>query len=279
MIVPMFKYSYLVFHTEFQEFLNHLKELGVVHIVEHQREPSVEMQELYRHISDLSKTIKELKNRTKNANKPTASISSKSGEELNERIARIKDNLDQLHQKEAALIKDEKQAEPWGEFSLELLSQLEKSTSVSVRFLVCPVRKFDDAWIEKYPISVISDAGGYRYFVLIDNEDYYVRFMEESSQLDEVGRPEKELSDIRIKKQEIHNQIEEFNKELDLIAFKGYDLLHNYKLDLEDQLNNINVQYQTREEAEGSVSLVEGWVPADKKEVLEKWLDEQSVYT
>lgn len=278
MIVPMFKYSYLVFHAEYTGFLEHLKELGVVHIVEHQEEPSLEMQELYRHISDLSKTIKGLKNRKKGVTQPTERLSAKSGEELSQRIDQIHEKLELLHQKQSALLKEEKLSEPWGEFSLDNLSRLEEATNLSFRFLVCPIRKFEQSWIEKYPIYNISDAAGYRYFVLIDDGTLYAQFLEEAAQIDEVGRPTTELADIRKKIQEVQNQIRELNKELDLIAFYGYELLNDYKLSLEDQLNNLNVKHQTIEEAEGKVRLVEGWVPADKAVYLEKWLDQQNIY-
>ena len=47
MIVPMLKYSFLVFHTEYLSFLKELQELGVVHVVQKEVQYSAELEKKY----------------------------------------------------------------------------------------------------------------------------------------------------------------------------------------------------------------------------------------
>ena len=52
MIVPMYKYAFLVHAAQYPDFLKDLRNLGVVHIDKKVDEPSEEMQELMRHINE-----------------------------------------------------------------------------------------------------------------------------------------------------------------------------------------------------------------------------------
>ena len=60
MIVPMYKYSFLVYYAGYSDFLKDLKKLGVVHIDRKVSDPTPEMQELMRHINDVGQAVKKL---------------------------------------------------------------------------------------------------------------------------------------------------------------------------------------------------------------------------
>ncbi|MFO8000594.1 MAG: V-type ATPase 116kDa subunit family protein [Marinilabilia sp.] len=276
MIIPMFKYSFLVFHADYTRFLEHLKDMGVAHIVEHQDEPTAEMQDLYRRISDLSKTIKNLEARKKNAPESTGDISGTSGEKLNERIIEIENNLEQQRQRLSSLQKEEKQLAPWGHFSQEDVAKL-KEAGINFRFLMCPESKYDPAWEEKYPVELISQTDGYSYFVFVDDSEAG-NLPEELDTVDEITLPENDLEQVTRRIAETREQIASLEEELDAIAVKGLDLLENYKLELEDQLGDLNVRFQTLEEVEGAVRLIEAWIPQIKMGELEKWVDQEDVY-
>ena len=60
MIVPMKKYSFLVYHKEYELFLKNLQELGVLHIIEKKLD-DVEnegLREKYSLLAELTKSIK-----------------------------------------------------------------------------------------------------------------------------------------------------------------------------------------------------------------------------
>ena len=64
MITKMKKLTFLVYHKEYEEFLNSLRELGVVHIVEKQQgaADNTELQENIRLSNRLAATLKLLQN-------------------------------------------------------------------------------------------------------------------------------------------------------------------------------------------------------------------------
>ena len=278
MIVPMFKYSFLVYHADYEQFLDHLKEIGVAHIVEHQDEPTTEMQDLYRKISDLSKTIKTLERRRKQIPDPAVveNITEKSGEKLNQRIAEIESSLEQIQQQLSALQKEEKNIEPWGQFSLEAIKRLSEA-NINLRFLICPDSKYNPEWEEKYPIELISETDGYSYFVLVD-ESESKELPEDMEETDEIALPKKTLEEVRKEISATQAQADELNYELDKIAVHGIELLEEYQARLEEQLSDINVRFQTVTEVEGKIRLVEAWVPQMKTDELEEWVDQKEVY-
>ena len=60
MIVPMYKYAFLVYHSAYKDFLKNIREIGVVHISTKTEEPTPEMQELFRHLNEVDKAAKKL---------------------------------------------------------------------------------------------------------------------------------------------------------------------------------------------------------------------------
>jgi V/A-type H+-transporting ATPase subunit I len=277
MIEPMFKYSFLVFHADYDEFLEQLRDLGVAHIVEHQEEPTPEMQDLYRRISDLSKTIKNLEARKKKADgEDTGEISETSGEKLNDRIKEIESNLEQTRQHLSSLSKEEKQLGPWGDFSRKTIRKLSEA-GITIRYLICPETKYDPEWAEKYPVELISETDGYSFFIWIADADNR-ELPDEMTEVDEITLPEDNLEEVRKEISSTQEKIDALEKELNQIAVGGIHLLTNYQGQLEDQVSELNVRFQTVEEVEGRVRLVEAWVPKVRTQELEAQVDQQDIY-
>jgi V/A-type H+/Na+-transporting ATPase subunit I len=63
MIAAMTKYSILVYHREYEDFLEKLRELGVLHILERETGITDEIREQYQYIDRVDKTIRFLKKR------------------------------------------------------------------------------------------------------------------------------------------------------------------------------------------------------------------------
>lgn len=276
MIVAMFKYSFLVFHADYDHFLENLKEMGVAHIVEHQEEPTTEMQDLYRKISDLNKTIKNLESRKRHAEETQKQLSETSGEALNENINDIESRLEQARQHLASQQKEEKQLEPWGHFSREDVEKVEQA-DLTFRYLMCSEAKYDKTWEEKYPVELISESEGFSYFVLV-SESKSGELPGELAEVDEITLPDDNLNDVIKEISSTQERIDSLNKELDLIALQGIDLLEAYKKQQEEKLSELNVRFQTVDEVEGKVRLIEAWVPEVKMEELEKWVDQEDIY-
>ncbi|WP_462281326.1 V-type ATP synthase subunit I, partial [Salinivirga cyanobacteriivorans] len=276
MIVPMYHYSFLVFHADYEHFVKNLKEIGVAHMVEHKEDPTPEIEEQYRLITDLSQNIKQLERKASEVDITGDDYKEEDGKALYRLITTIEQKKDQLSQDKTALEKEYTQVEPWGYFKLDDIRKLEKA-GLHVRFLVCPVKKYKQSWENEHPLSVISDYKGFRHFVAIDedpNKDYPSLL----PKVDEVARPTDELENIERKIEENNGKIKEIEEKHNLIAVNGLEALKKYKAELEDKLSEVKVRFQTSDEAEGKVKFLEAWVPETNAPELDKWLENEEAY-
>ena len=276
MIIPMLKYTFLVYHAEYAAFLEQLKELGVLHIQQKEKEPTPEMQEFFRQHSDLLRTIKTLESRQDVNKGVSVSLDYHSGESLLERIKAIEILLEQKYHQLTQLDKDEKMAAPWGHFSFELLQKLEKE-GLNLRFLICPIRKYQTQWELDNCLVIVNDITGYRYFVRVEKGDEINQPLDLEG-VDEVKLPVRPLvvlrEDIEAKRREVHT----IQEELSIIASTGIPLLNAYAYEIKIKLDEANALHQTTREVDGTVFMVEGWVPDSKTEALEEGMEKTGVY-
>ena len=162
MIVKMQKYSFLVFHTDYEAFLEEIRRLGVVHIETKAAEPAEDMQEMMRTLADVTQTLKTLEARRNAISEVPALSLSGSGEDLLGKLKDAEAELERLEQYKAGLEKEIKQLEPWGDFSQTTVQKLAES-GVKLRFLLCSLKNFRNEWIQEYPVGIVSDHQGYRH--------------------------------------------------------------------------------------------------------------------
>jgi V/A-type H+-transporting ATPase subunit I len=275
MIVPMIKYSFLVYHNDYPEFLKELKKTGVVHIQKREKEPSPEMQDLYRKISDIKQTIKGIETISKNSEKPTNKHRNLTGEELYKQIQGLYSDLELLRQQKAVLEKEIKLMEPWGDFSLELLHNLENSGFI-FKFLTTSIRKYDPEWEKEHYIKTIGDFGGTRYFVLIrTSKDETIKI--ELPNTEEIKLPERSLSQLQTEMTKNHEHEKELKSELIHIAHFEVERLELFFQQLSEEVEEMNVIRQTAHQAEGAISLVEGWAPESNTSQLNTYLEENNI--
>ncbi len=279
MIVPMYKYAFLVYHSTYKDFLKDIRKIGVVHINTKTNEPTPEMQELFRHLNEVEKASKKLDmlEPEKSETKPEY----KTGEEVFNRLKNMEKEMEHNHHQVLQLEKEKKQLQPWGDFDWQKLRNLEKQ-GVHIRFLSSPIRKYEPAWEEEFYIKVITDLDGYRYFIKIEKTENGApeNGFDEVSGADELILPERSLSEVKAEIDKLKNEADALTHELHQIAFYYKPLLKNYLEELQQELSEQNALLQTTEEVEGKVKLLEGWVPETKKADLDAYLEEnQILYT
>jgi V/A-type H+-transporting ATPase subunit I len=280
MIIPMYKYSFLVHHSAYKDFLEDIRNIGVVHINEKIKEPTLEMQDLYRHLSEVDKAAKKLKMLEPKKIETLPELST--GEELFDRLKEIERELEHNFHTILQHEKEQKQLKPWGDFRWELVEKL-KQNGITTRFLLCPVKKFKPEWEENYYIKVIGDHEGYRYFVRLDKNgnlsdtDTEINRLEELSGADEVVLPHLSLSQAEAEISAVKAKIDALKDELNHIASYGQDLLKSYIEDIQRQIAEQNAILQTSDEVEGKVKILEGWVPETKKAPLDEYLENNQI--
>lgn len=275
MIVPMMKYSFLVYHAEYKSFLKELKRLGMLHIEVKKHEPTPEIQEQLRAYKDVLRTIQRMKVRVEDHHhihgaKPVF----ENGKQVLDRIDELENLLDKNHHKISNIEKEAQQLEPWGDFSPEKIATL-RETGLNFRFLICREKNFDPAWSNDHAIEVINELGGFTYFVLIEEGNNPAAI--EWPGVDEIQLPEQSLSGLRKQQDEVKKEDEHLEHELNLIAKNYRGLLKHYSFELKDKLDESNALHQTEDGVENLVKVIEGWVPEPKSDVLNQFLDDQNI--
>ena len=279
MIVPMYKYAFLVYHSAYKDFLKDIRKIGVVHISTKNNEPTPEMQELFRHLNEVDKAAKKLD--MLEPEKAETKPGFKTGEEVFERLKSMEKEMEHNHHQVLQLQKEKKQLQPWGDFGWEKVRNLEEQ-GVHIRFMSCQIRKYEPTWEEEFYIKVVGDLDGYRYFVKIEKPENGVseNGFDELSGADELILPERSLNRVNEKIKKLKSEAEALSHELHQIAYFCKPMLNKYHDEIQQELAEHNALLQTTEEVEGKVRLLEGWVPETKKAELDNYLEEnQILYT
>lgn len=271
MIVPMKKYSFLVYHQDYRPFLKELQELGVLDILERETTFDDATHQRLSMVRELQQKIKTLSGRK--PGEPVVKAREWEGMELLEALRAEETELEQLNQKKAALRKEYLQAFPWGVFSNKAVEAL-KNRGVTLRFFVCPESRFDPKWRSLYPISEISVCQSRMHFVV-------VQLHNESIEIDaeEVKLPDRPVDEVTREQKEVEHQISQVNEKLDEIAAYHIPVLNALLAQLQNEVDFKKAEYYTVREADDKLMILEGWVPAEREpEVIDMLKEKGIVY-
>ena len=264
MIEKMQKYLFLIYHREYEGFLQSLRELGVVHIKETKSPKQFDnLQALLakrKDLADLRRRVKSL--RSKDA--PEVSMILPQSEEQG---VAVRSEIEELMEKERNLanqiVAQRREIDYWsiwGEYDLDLMKKLENA-GYKLHFYVVASQQFKEEWIEEYRAVKVNDFRAQAYFVTIGQSG------DARPEADEVKAPtasmdemQKKLETLLQEAEETHNRIVEF-ADTRLGELDGYDRF------IERDFDFANALLQAEPEANDTLMVLEGWVPervADK---------------
>jgi V/A-type H+-transporting ATPase subunit I len=272
MIVPMKKYSFLIYHKEYTGFLNELRKTGILHVIEKQSGELADekLREQYYLINQYNSVIKFLEKRA--PEDKSESVEAADAHKILQEIKNIQSEVENKTQQLSSLKKDIELVRPWGDFSFEDISKLGEH-GFNIRFFICAARKFNDEWKVKYNTEVINHYGGNIYFVVIqeDEEDMDV-------DAEEIKLPETSLSSLLKKQKDIKNILTKSEEIFDLYAKKYIPLLISERDRLQEQFEFENVIFNTEKQVEEKLMLLEGWVPLDKQQEIDQFLNKSGIF-
>ena len=269
MIIPMLKYSFLIYHKEYVPFLEKLQELGVLHIIEKNKDIDDNIKFSLQQISELNKTLKFLSKRNQ---EEAPAKTEMDGLEIVESIKNLTDEINAIEQEQLSLNKDIQKAEPWGDFDVELQEKFAKQ-HIYLRYFVCSEKKYNPQWETKYPIQVVNTFEGQTFILALQRGANPIDIDAE-----EVKLPEQRLADLLAKDKSNKDRLEEIEKTFDEYAIKYQDILKETRQKLQEKTDFELALNHTEKQAEEKVMLLEGWIPTEKKEELESMLEEGNVY-
>ena len=164
MITQMKKYTFLVFHRDYEPFLTQLRDLGVVHITQKAAgliEDDEQLQAALQHEDELRRLLKQ----------------GAPDQLLQERAA--------IEQRIADAQATAQQVAVWGDFDAERINALSKA-GYTLRFFACSDSAFQEEWGIK-----VSEKEGKTYFVNLDNSTKDLDNSELLEKATEIPQPEK----------------------------------------------------------------------------------------
>ncbi len=252
MITQMKKYTFLVFHRDYEPFLTQLRELGVVHITQKAAglmEDDEALQAALQHEDELRRLIKQ--------GAPDQMIQERTA--IEQRIADAKAAMEQ--------------ASVWGEFDPARIQTL-KDAGYTLRFFSCGASAYQEEWGIK-----VSEKDGKTYFVQViadgaNNENYG----DYENYATPLPQPEKSASQWQVEIENLKGLLAAANGRIEAWRLANMEKLQAELKEARQQIDWTRVHLSTDQLAEGALCLFEGFCPIDKEEELNALLAKAEVY-
>lgn len=251
MITQMKKYTFLVFHRDYEAFLEQLRSLGVVHITEKASGTAEDatLQSLLQQADRLRKTIAQ-----------------GAPDQLLQEKANVESRI-------AATEKEAKAMAVWGDFSAERIEQLQQA-GYSLRFFVCPQKKFDAEWGTEVAVEK-----GQVYFVVVEKTGEEASLSEElQAYATELTLSKKSTAALLHDVEGLKGLLAAQNARIELWQKEQLPAMEQEYKETLQQIDWQRVTLNTDTVAEGALKVVEGFCPIDQTVALDTMLQEQDIY-
>lgn len=274
MILKMRKYSFLVYHGIYLEFLEKIRDIGVLHVIG-KSEGTPDDETLSRQM--------QLANRLSNAltlleanlpeNAVAISAAGKAGDlDLLDSVEKLHGSIEHLNQQIFLLDKEKERISVLGDFSEERLQTLADS-GFDIRFFSCNMRKFDPAWVDQYHAFEISTVGSQIYFVTVNKPGVLVDI-----EADPVKMPEKNIAGLEEQIAGLRNELDVLVQSLRKLAVEKSESLRKLYKETVSEVDFSRVVLNTESGAEGKVMILEGFCPDEVEGRLREYLDASGVF-
>lgn len=268
MIVPMYKYTFIVYHKEYDSFLDRIAQLGVVDVSLSREDVDDTIRNKVLLNSQLSDMIRTLNNRKVN---PVNAEVEKDGFEVLAEIRDIQSQIDKLNHKSVLLKKEIAHAEPWGDYSTELIKKLHDA-GYTLRFFITPERRFSADLQQNPDIIVVNTQQSNVYFVAVQKKDINLDI-----DADEIKISSISPAMLRDYLKETESEISGLNMLLDDYAAKYIPSLNNSREKLMDEIQYHQVKLKTNRQAEEKICVLTGYVPVTSDVTLEEYLKDSGI--
>lgn len=274
MITKMRKYSFLIYHRLYLDFLDKIRELGVLHVIE-KAEGFSEDEGLNRKMqlsSALKSALAELK---KNIPENAHLADTDKDADGNTLLADVESAFNKLESLTLDLHNSQRELERisvWGDFSVQRLKALQDAGH-ELRFYNCNLRKYNPEWSALYNAFEINTIGPVIYFVTVNKPGTVIDI-----DADPMKMPEKNAQEMSEAITLMQSQIEIAKNEITDLAIKKYQSLEYYYKVVMSEIDFSRVVLNTRSEVENKVMLLEGFCPDEVEASLKDYLDKSGVF-
>ena len=260
MIVPMYKYAFLVHHADHLEFVHHLRDLGVMHLHSIENKPLEEekkLQEELKQVDEVIGVVSSLKEKEIPAIHPDIFNDeiSPSGKDvfscLQDWITQQEHIVLDLENIENDLI----YARKWGDFSRDTMEKLNERGVVFLFFTVHE-RDFNIHWSEENCLEVLHIESPFIYFTVVLKDNEHCTIPLNSSPI-----PAKTIHVLEMEKNDLEHKLNKISSGMKWVGCHAMERLENYKTELFNSLELSEAIHKSEKVLGESLFVLQGFVP------------------
>ncbi len=274
MITKMKKYTFLVYHREYERFLEQLRDAGVLHVAQ-KAEGMADDTPLQQNLildEQLRKTISLAEQYLPEGSMPANEVADGNISELIQRLPKLTAEKQELEQKLTALKKEQFRMRVWGRFSQEKLQELQQE-GWNLHYYTCAKKVFNPEWETMYNAFIVAQEGSAVYFVTINKDDTIEDIPAEQIVLNQHNADQLEADCEAVQGLIVAKQAQiEAWAIANINALRAAEKQNKLAIDWE------KVNLSTTTLVDDRLCLLEGFCPVDNTEELNKMLDAEHVY-
>ena len=271
MIVKMLRYDLVLLKQQSEDFIERLRELGLVDITTTGWEPQEKDRLLLLEIDQYQKALDQLEafaqseDCVKDGVKPY-----ESAEQAMEAYQKLSQHKASLVAEVARLEKLSEEVAPWGEFDAQMYSKLQ-SRGVQLRYFVTQTSTYDSSvaeWSQKNPVVEISRTTSSVYFVIVTVD-------QSALELDaqEIKAPAFDAKGAKVEAQKCEAELKSLSAEFSRVA-ASMDLLQAKLCTLKSLLQSAKIEGASEQAADGALVVMEAWAEKERAAEVEAMLDD-----
>ncbi len=269
MIARMLKYDFVLYNAQSDDFIDKVRELGLVDITTTGWEPAESDRQLLLDIESYTKALDAISAAKKLSERE---IKAEPYASADEAFEAYQSQLQRTTAINAELGKIEKLADelrPWGEFNVEELRQL-NTEAMPIRLFFGPSASYEalvEAQVEGYALFPINVSGGMTYFAVVGKGGELLVDAQEMRlpQMD-IRQAEQLIAERREELAQIERQFER------IVASE--QLLLEGRAALKERLQNCKVTSTAQREADGLLLVMEGWAEEETAQRVDSLLEQ-----
>ena len=283
MITKMTKYDFLVFHAQYNEFLEKLRNVGVLHVatleegdanLELVREKIALRASIDKSVDTASALISahnSVKGATPLTAAPALHLSLDEGLALLDQFEKLQAEAELLRQEVIAAEREQQRMAPWGNYSAEQFARLTEA-GFKIGFYTCASRIYNPEWEEAHNAFIIDNSTNTTYFVTVTKEPI-ADIEAERFEISPLGS--QQLAEALTAAQAKYN-----DKQAEILKFAVANVanLQHLSSQVSEVIDIDRVHINTRRAADNTVMILEGYCPTDTTDALEAMLKEEGVY-
>lgn len=269
MIEKMRRYTFLIHHSEYLEFLTQLQKLGMVHIVRNTRDKSGKLLQTQEEMEAYSSALAFMKKWL--SDKETVKQTALLPLQMRQQIDKAHLEKERLTVQYNVLSKELSELEPWGEFDYALFNDLEKH-GLKLDLYSCTLHHFKLEWAERYTLREINRVGHLIYFAVLHKADEPVEIDAENYKL-----PPKSLTELRVQLASVSSALKDIETFYLQNAPAAVELFTNELEKLAHAYEFEDAIVQSMPEAENQVKVLRGWIPKRLESELISFVNERNL--